>query len=95
MVVMWLTLFVWLHGVCNAPERLNIHILIVAEHLGGCVADQNRQGREHKPRFGYVDAETDDRFIRQGQKIAAACMPQKFVSIYPFASSLSIDGKFT
>lgn len=34
MVVMWLTLLAWLHGVCNAPERINIHILIVAEHLG-------------------------------------------------------------
>ena len=71
MVVMWLTPFAWLHGVCNAPERLNIHILIVAEHLGGCVANQ----------FKLVFVRGWDIFHERGEGVAAA-VRRVFVTLY-------------
>lgn len=71
MVVMWLTPFAWLHGVCNAPERLNIHILIVAEHLGGCVANQ----------FKLVFVRGWDIFHERGEGVAAA-VRRVFVALY-------------
>lgn len=71
MVVMWLTLLAWLHGVCNAPERINIHILIVAEHLGGCVANQ----------FKLVFVRGWDTFHQRSKSVAAA-VRRVFVALY-------------